>query len=224
MIKIDLDNSTYECPFCGSAQAVHEFTRDNNGPFGSSVRIPSQYQEGSFSIYTLTCSNRACSRIAVLAINRTTKKQVDIFPKVTMKHYPDYIPEQIRKDYEEANLVLESSPKAAATLLRRCLQGMIHDFWDIHGKNLNAEITQLKEKIPAAQWKAIDALRTVGNIGAHMEHDVNLIIDIDPDEARKLLLLLELLMDKWYIARHDEEQLLADIAGIAEVKSEQRKK
>ena len=141
-----------------------------------------------------------------------------------MKHYPDYIPEQIRKDYEEANLVLESSPKAAATLLRRCLQGMIHDFWDIHGKNLNAEITQLKEKIPAAQWKAIDALRTVGNIGAHMEHDVNLIIDIDPDEARKLLLLLELLMDKWYIARHDEEQLLADIAGIAEVKSEQRKK
>ena len=72
--------------------------------------------------------------------------------------------------------------------------------------------------------EAIDALRTVGNIGAHMEHDVNLIIDIDQDEARKLLLLIELLMDKWYIARHDEEQLLADIAGIAEVKSEQRKK
>lgn len=224
MIKVDFENNTYECPFCGSAQAVHTFYSDYTGPHGMAARIPTQYHESTFIIYTLTCSRRTCSRVAVLAVNKVSREQIDLVPKVTMKHYPDYIPEQIRKDYEEANLVLESSPKAAATLLRRCLQGMIHGFWDIHGKNLNAEITQLKEKIPAAQWKAIDALRTVGNIGAHMEHDVNLIIDIDQDEARKLLLLIELLMDKWYIARHDEEQLLADIAGIAEVKSEQRKK
>lgn len=224
MINVDFENNTYECPFCGSAQAVHTFCRDHTGPYATSARIPPQYHESTFIIYTLTCSRRTCSRVTVLAVNKMSREQIDLVPKVTMKHYPEYIPEQIRKDYEEANMVLDSSPKAAATLLRRCLQGMIHDFWDIHGKNLNAEITQLKEKIPAAQWKAIDALRTVGNIGAHMEHDVNLIIDIDPDEARKLLLLLELLMDKWYIARHDEEQLLADIAGIAEVKSEQRKK
>ena len=224
MINIDLENRTYVCPFCGHTQAVHSFYRDNNGPYRNISPIAEQYWESSFTFYTLECSNSACSRVALLGINRSTKEQIDLVPKVTMKHYPDYIPEQIRRDYEEANQILEASPKSAATLLRRCLQGMIHDFWNIHEKNLNAEITQLKERIPAAQWKAIDALRTVGNIGAHMEHDVNLIIDIDPDEARKLLMLIELLMDKWYIARYDEEQLLADIAGIAEAKSEQRKK
>ncbi|MEO2798510.1 DUF4145 domain-containing protein, partial [Flavonifractor plautii] len=122
-----------------------------------------------------------------------------------------------------ANMILEASPKAAATLLRRCLQGMIHDYWEIHEKNLNAEITSLKDKVPPAQWKALDALRKVGNIGAHMEKDVNLIIDIEPDEAKKLLKLIELLFEKWYIARHDEETLLSDIVGIADEKDAERK-
>ena len=140
-----------------------------------------------------------------------------------MKHYPEYIPEQIRRDYEEANLILERSPKAAATLLRRCLQGMIHDFWGIKEKNLNAEVTQLKDKVTPIQWQAIDGLRKIGNIGAHMEKDVDLIIDIEPDEAQKLLKLIEMLLEKWYITRHDEEVLLNEIIGIAESKEEQRK-
>ncbi len=140
-----------------------------------------------------------------------------------MKHYPEYIPEPIRRDYEEANLILERSPKAAATLLRRCLQGMIHDFWKINEKNLNAEITQLKEKVSPTLWQAIDGLRKIGNIGAHMEKDVNLIIDIEPDEAKKLLRLIEMLFEKWYVERHKEEVLLGEIVGIAEDKEKQRK-
>ena len=95
---------------------------------------------------------------------------------------------------------------------------MIHDYWDIYEKNLNAEISSLKDKVTASQWKAIDGLRKMGNIGAHMEHDVDLIIDIDVDEAQKLMKLIELLFEKWYIARHDEEELLKDITSIADEK------
>ena len=56
-----------------------------------------------------------------------------------------------------------------------------------------------------------------------MEKDVDLIIDIEPDEARKLLKLIELLLDKWYIARHDEEELFADICTISDDKEVERK-
>lgn len=63
---------------------------------------------------------------------------------------------------------------------------MIHDYWGIKNQNLNAEITSLKDKIPSAQWRALNGLRQIGNIGAHMENDVNIIIDIEPDEALKL--------------------------------------
>ena len=100
---------------------------------------------------------------------------------------------------------------------------MIHDFWGIKEKNLNAEVTQLKGKVNLIQWQAIDGLRKIGNIGAHMEKDVNLIVDIEPDEAKKLLRLIEMLLDKWYITRHEEEDLLNEIVGIAKSKEEQRK-
>lgn len=226
MIKIDFENGTYICPFCGHAQAYYS-AHDcvNNGTHrGSSYNaIPEAYQESSFAIHTFKCSNSSCQKISVTAINRITGKQIDLVPQVTIRHYPEYIPEQIRQDYEEANMILEASPKAAATLLRRCLQGMIHDYWKIHEKNLNAEITALKDKVPSAQWKALDALRKVGNIGAHMEKDVNLIIDIELGEAKKFLKLIELLFEKWYIARHDEEALLSDIVGIADEKDAERK-
>lgn len=90
-------------------------------------------------------------------------------------------------------------------------------------ENLNAEVTQLKDKVTPTLWKAIDGLRKIGNIGAHMEKDVNLIIDIEPDEAKKLLRLIEMLFEKWYITRHEEEALWSEIVGIAENKEEQRK-
>lgn len=224
MIKIDLANGTYVCPFCGHAQAFRQTSIKHATGFYSNISpIPDKFKESSFEVYTLRCSNAQCERIAVTAINRTSCEQIDLVPRVTMRHYPDYIPEQIRRDYEEANLILERSPKAAATLLRRCLQGMIHDFWEIHEKNLNAEISRLKDKVTASQWNAIDGLRKIGNIGAHMEKDVSLIIDIEPDEAKKLLRLIEMLLEKWYITRHEEEALLSEIVGIAENKEEQRK-
>ena len=101
---------------------------------------------------------------------------------------------------------------------------MIHDFWDIHEKNLNAEITKLQDRIPPSMWKALNGIREIGNIGAHMEQDVNLIVEIDIAEAKKLQKLIELLFDKWYIARHDEEELYNDISDISDKKQTERVK
>ncbi len=225
MIQIDTKSNSYVCPFCGHAQAYYSSVDIiENGNNRNMTPILEGNIESSFSIYTLYCKNNKCKRVSVTAINRTTGKQIDIVPQVVIKLWPSYIPLQIRQDYEEAVMIIEASPKAAATLLRRCLQGMIHDFWNIKEKNLNAEITSLKDKISVSQWKAIDGLRKLGNIGAHMESDVNLIIDIDTDEAKKLLRLIELLLEKWYIARHDEEELLNDISSISEDKEKVRKK
>ena len=147
---------------------------------------------------------------------------IPIYPPAIFQRFPDYVPLAIRTDYMEACAITGRSPKAAATLARRCLQGMIHDFWGIHEKNLNAEITQLKGKIPASQWRAIDAVRSIGNIGAHMEHDVNLIVEVEPDEARKLVLLIEHLIEKWYIDHHDAEELYAELTAIGQEKAEAR--
>ncbi|HER6475263.1 TPA: DUF4145 domain-containing protein [Streptococcus pyogenes] len=139
------------------------------------------------------------------------------------KSYPNYIPLTIRKDYEEAHAILNLSPKASATLSRRCLQGMIRDFWQVSKRSLADEIKAINDLVDPSTRKVLDALRKIGNIGAHPEKDVNLIVDIEPLEAHKLLKFIELLMQKWYIERHDNEALLQEILDMDADKQSQRK-
>ncbi len=225
MIEIDFDANTYVCPFCGHRQAF-------SGSYDHVETIYARQYPGNQSdedkkhsiwVYHIKCRNKNCQRTTVTARSTRFNKQWDLVPEVVYRHYPDYIPQQIRDDYVEACLTLDRSPKAAATLLRRCLQGMIRDFHGITKDRLVDAINELEGKVTAPQWKAIDGLRRVGNIGAHMEKDVNLIVDIDPDEADKLKKLIELLLDKWYIARHEEEALCADVIGISDAKQAKRK-
>ena len=72
-------------------------------------------------------------------------------------------------------------------------------------------------------YNAIDSVRKIGNIGAHMEKDINLIIDVDKNESFLLINLLEILVDNWYIARHEKEERLAKIKTIADDKDKMKK-
>lgn len=216
----------FRCPFCDEimsvsmdTQTIYHFDFKNFG-YTTKHSVP------HLQLTMMRCPNEECKEITIFAKGMNGfahNEEFQIYPQASYERYPNYIPEAIRSDYEEACKILNLSPKAAATLARRCLQGMIHDFWGIHGKNLNAEITMLKDKVTASQWKALDAVRKLGNIGAHMEHDVNLIVDIDSDEARKLILLIEHLIETWYIDRHESEELYAALELLGDEKTAARK-
>lgn len=217
MIEIDFDSLTYVCPYCGCKQSF------NNKYDSSSTGFRYNYsnhklRETDIQIFHIECSNKKCSMITVAAQDLFTKKQFDLYPQKVFKDFPSYVPQQIRDDYIEANLIMRDSPKASSTLLRRCLQGMIRDFWNIKKNKLKDEIDELQTLIPPSQWKAIDGLRKIGNIGAHMEKDINLIIDVDEGEAERLARLIELLIEKWYVSRHDEEELYNEITKSADSK------
>lgn len=163
------------------------------------------------------------SIIVNLYINSVCVRTVNVHPASNAIVFPDYIPKSIRSDYREACAVVDLSPKASATLSRRCLQSMIRDFWSVSENNLYKSIDALKDKLPAKQWQVIDGIRRIGNIGAHMEKNIDMIIDIEPDEASKLLKMIELLIKQWYIERHEQEELYDDIIGIDETKQKERK-
>jgi hypothetical protein len=48
-----------------------------------------------------------------------------------------------------------------------------------------------------------------------MEKDVNVIIDVEPNEAKLLVELVERLVNDWYIAREERRKHLADIMALA---------
>jgi hypothetical protein len=141
-------------------------------------------------------------------------------PQSLAKVFPTYIPKAILEDYKEACLIRDLSPKASATLSRRCLQGIIRNFHGITKKRLIDEIEALRDKIDPLTWQAIDAVRHIGNIGAHMEEDINLIIDVEPQEASALIGLIEMLLKDWYIDRYEKEKQLKEIVEISKTKKE----
>lgn len=145
-----------------------------------------------------------------------------LLPESKAKSFPDYIPAPIIADYTEACLIASLSPKASATLARRCLQGMIRNFWGISKKRLKDEVDALEDKVDPQTWDAIDSVRKIGNIGAHMETDINLIVDVDPDEADLLIGLIETLLADWYIACHTRQERMAKIKALSEEKERER--
>ncbi len=220
--------ANYICPFCNSSIPLVNSTSRViecyfNKNYTHSITAEDFECSAIFDIHMYSCPT--CNKVSFVAKGKKLLENITVplYPNSLAKQFPEYIPKAIREDYKEAYSILNLSPKASATLSRRCLQGMIRDFYGITKDRLIDEINALQGIIPVSQWNAINALRSIGNIGAHMEKDVNIVIDVEPDEAQKLLKLIELLINKWYIARHDEEELLSEITNIADDKQSQKK-
>ena len=225
--------SNFLCPHCSTFLPIHESIYRKYSVsfeisqliFPAHSRISTAQQDSKIELEFFKCPN--CGEYIILArgIGDSVKNVfTPFFPQSLAKRFPDYVPEAIRTDYKEAYAIVNLSPKASATLSRRCLQTMIRDFWGISKNRLVDEIVALADgdKVPAAQRKILHGLREIGNIGAHPETDVNTIIDIEPADAEKLLKVIELLIKQWYVERHEEEQLYNSVIGIKEAADNKR--
>jgi len=223
---------SWQCPYCLHYAVVTVDVRATN-----EVRLmDSSDGPTDLSIDHYVCPNPKCRRMSLSVLLRKLVKRGNLAPTVVgsiqywrlrpssrAKPQPDYIPQQIRSDYEEACLICDLSPKASATLSRRCLQGIIRDFHGIARPKLAHAIDAIQDMVDADMWGAIDAVRRVGNIGAHMEQDVNVIVDVEPEEAELLTSLIEQLFREWYVWRHQRQQKLGQLKAIAEEKERQRR-
>ncbi len=150
-----------------------------------------------------------------------------LLPSSKAKNFPDFVPQTIRDDYEEACKIVDLSPKSSATLARRCLQTIIRDFWNIKNKDtLNQEIDALLQRtdLNSGMIGAFHDLRNIGNIGAHMEKDASLIIDVEPEEAEELIKFIESLIGLTYVEKHSHDELLKKIKNISADKKEKQNK
>ena len=152
---------------------------------------------------------------------KTNKEQlihVQLYPDAAIKIYPAFVPAAILTDYKEAKLISTLSPKASATLARRCIQGILRDFCKVRPGRLVDEIAEIEPKVDIITWEAIDGTRKIGNIGAHMEKDLIVIIDVDANEAALRLDFNETLTYNGYVQTYEMELRIAKIQNIATTK------
>jgi hypothetical protein len=227
----------WKCPYCGHAQVLSNDRLDEHedrlGVKGT------KNVEFTVGMTAIVCANDACRELSLSAALRSAARsgatvslrRWTLLPPSSAKPQPDFIPKPIRDDYYEACAICDLSPKASATLIRRCLQGMIRDFCKISKGRLVDEIKELRAQVdsghapPGVQpdtMDAIDNLRKIGNIGAHMEADINVIVDVDPDEAHILIELAEALFAEWYVAAEARKVRLGHLKSIADNKARKK--
>lgn len=224
---------SWNCPFCNHHATITEYknTSSSRYEFG----FGNKYGYQSVLTKAIVCPNPECKeyslsvtlhdhiKVGVDYKDQPAKKSWSLIPQAQVKVFPNYVPKAIIDDYEEACAIRDLSPKASATLARRCLQGMIRNFWGVKKGRLIDEIDGIKEKVDPMTWAAIDAIRKIGNIGAHMEKDINLIIEVDPKEAALLIGLIETLINDWYVVREERKKRLESIVGVADQKHDAKK-
>ena len=147
-----MDPFRWTCPFCD-----HKVIMSNENFHASSTDLMIENAEGFKRAFFqfLVCPNPECKKFTFYVSLHDLVgaqytgwstgekiKQWRLIPPLRAKVFPEYVPEPIRDDYLEACLIRDLSPKASATLSRRCLQGMIRDFWGVTKANLKRKLKQ----------------------------------------------------------------------------------
>lgn len=149
-------------------------------------------KDGSYSFNHLhnvnvsQCFN--CDGVAIWIYDKLVYPQRGEAPPAN----PD-LPEDIRRDYDEASTILDLSPRGAAALVRLCIQKLCKELGQ-PGKNINEDIAALvKTGLDSRIQRALDAVRVIGNNAVHPGS-----IDLRDDRAtaESLFRLLNLIAEK----------------------------
>ena len=149
--------NAWTCPHCNQAQMVGD---ENSQYGGSGISIgENELDRFGYQYGALACLNPKCKKVTLNfalykrapgALNWQAGALIQnwrLLPESSAKSQPAFIPKQLREDYAEACRIRDLSPKASATLARRCLQGMIRHFCGISKARLIDEINTLREAV-----------------------------------------------------------------------------
>jgi Domain of unknown function (DUF4145) len=197
----------FNCPYCRAfahqiwfgigARSIPK--KDANA---DAILNPSTYEEGdSLAFFNLKHGILNLGVSAALASQCVSCEHVAIWIAGTLAHpivgdapaANADLPEDIRRDYEEASSILDRSPRGAAALIRLAIQKLCKQLGQ-SGENINADIGELvKLGLDPRVQQALDAVRVIGNNAVHPGK-----MDLRDDRATALSLfkLLNLVVEK----------------------------
>lgn len=105
------------------------------------------------------------------------------------------MPLAVKRDFNEARLVVEDSPRAAAALLRLAIQRLVVNELEAEGGSLYQQIGNLVEEgdISPRIQRALDSVRVIGN---NSVHPGEMDMDDNRETAEALFMLINEIVDE----------------------------
>lgn len=143
---------SFHCPLCG-VYAWHTW---------SNLRITSPTTGVRWDSNSGSACCQHCDNVSVWYDGRM------IYPSGGAAPLPNPdLPDDIKRDYEEARSIVTLSPRGAAALLRLCVQKLCKKLGE-PGENINTDIGSLVKKgLPVPVQQALDVVRVTGNEAVH---------------------------------------------------------
>lgn len=195
-------SDAFNCPTCG-AYSVQKWTGLT-------------YVERNMRIISRDYMVGTCERCLSISIWRGS---VMIYPTASSAPMsnPD-MPDDIKKDYEEAREIESRSPRSACVLLRLCVEKMADDL--VEKGDLNAKIGRMaRDGLSEEIRKDMDTVRIIGGQAAHrLEMDLR----DDHKTATALFKIVNYISDWAYTQKRVREEIRASMPDNKKAAMEKR--
>jgi len=156
-----LDKKNFHCPLCG---VLSEQTWSSNIQCHYTRKLPNG-QDSQERYYLQNTKSAKCSHCENVSFWFEEKMVYPLSGNVEMANSD--LPDDIKRDYNEAKDIVNISPRGAAALLRLAIQKLCIHLGE-KGKNINDDIASLVKKgLPKTMQQALDSVRVIGNNAVH---------------------------------------------------------
>jgi len=144
-----------------------------------------------------------------------------IRPTSSAKTFPD-VPKHVYQDYYEAALIADHSPRAAAILARRAVEGVLADSFEIKSGPLAKRLRdpRLIARLGTELVEGLAGIRVLGNDAAHAGHDDSnddlLDSSVSSGDVSDVLRGIEILFDRVYVQQRRDAEAIAQLKALAE--------
>jgi hypothetical protein len=186
----------FTCPYCGLAAQFPGTSLWSHGRFVGSVN--------DLWVQQLQCPNPNCRGVVAVSFNAQGEGEPPqrIVPSAPVPEPDALIPAPVRADLFEARTCQSvGAHKATGVMCRRALQGACVEQGANAKKKLHEQIDEVvaANKVHGSLKDWADAIRLIGNSGAHVGDDG--LEDVSAEEAEDILAFTEEFMNLTYVAR-----------------------
>lgn len=196
--------SAFNCPSCN---AYARFNWANVFVIVENHRIPVNYKAAQCA----HCDRWTLWAFKVDTLGGTHGTLVNPL-KLTSPFPHKDLPKSCQSEYQEARQVFHFSPRAAAALLRLCIQKLCKELGE-KGQNINTDIAALVKKgLDSRIQKALDVVRVTGN---NAIHPGVMNLEDDTHKVNELFTMLNRIVEDMITKPKEIDQLYEQIPNTA---------